>query len=166
MLYGADIWCVGLLERGKGEKDGGWGARGFSKKMKRVQRLSALMITGGMRSTATDLLNAHADLLPIQLQIRKHCHRETLHMARFHESHPSQKELQSASRGRKGFRSPLHRLFLAFKINPKTTETIESVRHNTKWIPEVTTRIARDKDEAVLEDMLAEEEDYVSLYSD
>jgi hypothetical protein len=66
MLYAADIWCAGIISKRKGKKGGGRGARGFAPKMARVQRMASTMITGGMRTTATDLLDAHADILPFQ----------------------------------------------------------------------------------------------------
>lgn len=48
MLYAADVWCAGLLEKGKGQKNGGRGARCFAAKMTRVQRMATSMIMGGM----------------------------------------------------------------------------------------------------------------------
>ncbi|OAX32549.1 hypothetical protein K503DRAFT_659274, partial [Rhizopogon vinicolor AM-OR11-026] len=71
MLYAADIWCSTLISKGKGRKAGGRGARGFATKMARVQRMATTMITGGMRTTATDLLDAHANILPFQQLLRK-----------------------------------------------------------------------------------------------
>jgi hypothetical protein len=44
----------------------------------KVQRLAALLVTGGMRTTVTDILMAHANLLHMTLLIWKHCHRATL----------------------------------------------------------------------------------------
>ena len=62
MMYAIDVWGTTMLGKGKGKHSEGWGARGFAKKMESVQRMAALHITGGMKSTATDLLFAHADL--------------------------------------------------------------------------------------------------------
>jgi hypothetical protein len=71
MLYAADIWCAGLIAKGRGRKGGGRGARGFASQMARVQRMATLLITGGLRSTATDVLDTHANVLPFQQALRK-----------------------------------------------------------------------------------------------
>jgi len=57
MLYAVDIWCAGLISKGRGKKGGGRGARGFTSQLARVQRMAMLLITGGLRSsgrTATE----------------------------------------------------------------------------------------------------------------
>jgi len=66
MLYAADVLCSGLISEGKGKKAGGRGTRGFASKMTRVQQMATTMITGSMRTSATDLLDAHANGLPFQ----------------------------------------------------------------------------------------------------
>ncbi|KAG1886669.1 hypothetical protein F4604DRAFT_1521183, partial [Suillus subluteus] len=71
MLYTADVWCSGLLPRGRSRRVNGRGTRGFASQMARVQRMASLLITGGMHSTASDVLDAHADLLPFQQNLRK-----------------------------------------------------------------------------------------------
>ena len=81
MLYTVDVWGVGMVENGRGKKDNGWGACGFGKKMESVQRLVAIHITGGMRSTATDMLFTHADLQPIPILLQQHCSHTVLRMA-------------------------------------------------------------------------------------
>lgn len=72
MLYAADVWCAGLLKKGKGKKNGGRGARGFAAKMTRVQQMATSMIMGGMCSTATDVMDTHANILPFQQLLRKY----------------------------------------------------------------------------------------------
>ena len=39
-------------------------------KIAKVQRMVVIHITGAMRTTARDILDAHADLLPVDLLIR------------------------------------------------------------------------------------------------
>ncbi|KAF8432033.1 hypothetical protein L210DRAFT_790785, partial [Boletus edulis BED1] len=73
MLYGIDVWGAQMLEKGRGKMDDGWGARDFGKKIESIQRLAELHIIGGMRSTASDILFAHADLSPIPVLIRRQC---------------------------------------------------------------------------------------------
>ncbi|KAG1828311.1 hypothetical protein F4604DRAFT_1545230, partial [Suillus subluteus] len=140
--------------------------------MARVQRMASLLITGGMRSTASDILDAHANLLPFQQNLRKICHRSTLRMATLPASHPLKKDIMSAYRYRskhnfdkaKRHPSPLHALAYEFQINPEDTEIVEPVRHYPKWIPDVNLSIAQKPEEAYYEDAQADEE--IRVYSD
>ncbi|KIK46877.1 hypothetical protein CY34DRAFT_75146, partial [Suillus luteus UH-Slu-Lm8-n1] len=66
MLYTADIWCSGLVLKGRGKKNTGREAKGFTLKMARVQRMATTIIMRGMKTTTTDLLDAHANILPFQ----------------------------------------------------------------------------------------------------
>ncbi|KAG2029192.1 hypothetical protein BDR03DRAFT_881567, partial [Suillus americanus] len=95
MLYAADVWCTDLISKGRG-KEGGRGARGFVLKMARVHRMAAILITG--RSTASDLLDVHANILPFQQILRNHCHRATLRLTTLHASHPLHKGITAAHR--------------------------------------------------------------------
>ncbi|KAG2064523.1 hypothetical protein BDR04DRAFT_937274, partial [Suillus decipiens] len=66
MLYAADVWCTGIIAKGKGKRGGGHRARGFTSQMARVQHMATIIITGGLHSLATTMLNSHANVLPIQ----------------------------------------------------------------------------------------------------
>jgi len=81
MLYATDIWCSDILTKGRDKKTGGRGARGFASQMTRVQRMTSLLITGGMHTTASDITNIHANLLPFQQNLRKICRHSALRMS-------------------------------------------------------------------------------------
>ncbi|KIK81534.1 hypothetical protein PAXRUDRAFT_155910 [Paxillus rubicundulus Ve08.2h10] len=166
MLYGIDIWGTDLIGKGKGKKENGWGARGFGKKVERVQRLATILVTGGMSMTATDLLNASTNFLPAQLQICHLCHRATLQMAMLSPPHPLSSALAGAKCNCKRHKSPLHRLLAEFSIDPQTMEKIIPLWHYPKWQPDTIIDTKDDEAEAVLQDILAEEEEEVCLYSD
>ena len=163
-MYASDVWATTHLEPGKGSKQNGWGARGFGKKIETVQHTATLAITGGMHSTATDLLLAHADLLPIPVLIRQHTQRATLQLTTIPQHHPLHKHIIQALRQHRHHKSPLHHILLTFPLDPRKTETIQPIRHSTKWSPQTKINI-RDKDEAI-EHVLAEETEDTVLYSD
>ncbi|KAG2073796.1 hypothetical protein BDR04DRAFT_961598, partial [Suillus decipiens] len=71
MLYASDIWCAGLIAKGRGQGGGGRGARGFTSQMTRVQHMAMLLVTGGLRSTATDMLDIHTNIPPFQQILQK-----------------------------------------------------------------------------------------------
>lgn len=172
MLYAADVWCAGLVEKGRGKKGKGRGARGFASQMARVQRMATISIAGGLRSSPTDMLDAHANVLPFQQTLRKTCYRATLRMATLPQKHPLAKGIKNAYdygkerdfKGKKRYPSPLHKLMYEFRINPSTVEKIDPVRHYPKWEPDVDIHIAEKAETAKIEDGLADEN--LRAYSD
>ena len=72
MLYAADVWFRPLY----------WGnddtpQRGsiiVAQKLTSVQQTALLTMTGAMRTTATDTLEAHTNILPIAQHIQNLCH--------------------------------------------------------------------------------------------
>lgn len=125
-----------------------------------------------MRTSATDLLDAHTDILPFQQLLRKVCHRATLRMITMHKSHPLYKGIRAAYNActRRDFGSckrhpsPIHRLLNEFRLNLHTVETIEPIRHYPKWAPDVATEIAADTATAVNDNEGADED--LQAYSD
>ncbi|KAG2111306.1 uncharacterized protein F5147DRAFT_525510, partial [Suillus discolor] len=148
------------------------GSHGFASRMARVQRMAALLVTGAMRSTPTDLIDIHANIKPFQQTLRQICHRAILRLVTLHEDHPLNKSIRTTYNfyARREFKkekrhpSPIHKLISEFKLNPLTIETIQPVRHYTKWIPDIEVHIAESKTAAYLEDTLAVEE--LRVYSD
>jgi len=110
---------------------------GFIRKMARIQQMAAIQIMGAMKSTATDILDAHASLLPFHLTVNRILQRETLRMATHSDEHPLNSHLLQAARrpGIKSHPSPIHCLLDTFQVEPKLLEKIPSVRHHPKWEP-------------------------------
>src|SRR6202789_254243 len=78
ITYGIDIWyTLPFKPAGHHNCSGSVGAlRQFTK----AQRIATLAITGALRTTPTDLLDAHAGTLPIELAFLKATHRATIRM--------------------------------------------------------------------------------------
>jgi hypothetical protein len=141
MLYAADVWCAGLVVKGKGKKLNSRGAQGFASQMVRVQRMAALLIMGRMRFTAMDILDTHANILPFQQTLCKICFKSTLRMSTLPEPHPLARDIKAAYdygtahnfRKPKHHPSPLHKLMYKFKIDPSCMEKILPVHHYPKW---------------------------------
>jgi hypothetical protein len=134
-------------------------------KLAKVQR-QALLLMGAMRTTATDILEAHANLFPFHLTLDKIRHRALLRMATLPETHPVHQHIRRAHKIHvKRHRSPLHCLLAAYKwINPDRTETIDAVRMGPKWKPLLGISIAPDKDEAKKE--VQENQAEVKIFTD
>jgi ribonuclease HI len=154
MLYGASTWITPIDRDGNG---GGHkkarGSVGSAAKLGRVQRMATIHITGGLRSSPSDLLDAHADILPIELLIDKYCHREALRLAALPPSHPLAPHVKKAAR-RKPRRhpSPLHDILHAYNIDPPSIEKIAATRLSPQWHSPLHIRIAPSVSKAVEEE--------------
>ena len=68
MLYAADLFLT--PQQGPAH-----GSKGHIKRLGRVQRQAALHATGALRTTPTDSLDAHTNLLPFRQLVEKLLHR-------------------------------------------------------------------------------------------
>ena len=89
-----------------------------------------------------------------------------MRMATLPGNHPLTTQIRSARRNQKRHKSPLHQLFNNFNINPNAMGTIQPIRNPPQWSPRVTIDMADDAIYAALQDIRAENEDDVCLYSD
>ena len=74
---------------------------------------------------ATDTLEVHADIQPMELVLQDACHRAAIRLASLPATHPLHKPVRScASRAVKHHISPLHTLMHTFDIKPDALETV------------------------------------------
>jgi hypothetical protein len=83
---GMDLWIGSGLT--SGTLDEKCECMGCDKKLSSIQRIAALAITGAMKTTATDLLEVHANLLPPTLLLQNHCHRAVICLTTHPKTHP------------------------------------------------------------------------------
>ena len=86
MPYMANVWymLVHKVEGGKKKSD----MVGFSQRMAMVQRLATMAIMGMLWTMAMEVLDLHADLLPVNLLIHKVCFRSAVWLASLPSTHP------------------------------------------------------------------------------
>ena len=153
MLYGADVFLGPALHSDsiKNKK----GTRAALNKLAAIQRSAALLIVGGLRSSPTDTLDMHANLLPFHLLVDKARFQAALRLATLPGTHPLYKPaVQAARRFVKKHHSPLHELMYKYKLKPDRMERIAAVRQGPKWEPDVAIRVAEGKEAAKEEDRL------------
>lgn len=139
MFYAADVWCIPGVK----------GTSKFINKLATIQRQAALAITGALRTTATDITNAHASLPPLSLAVHDICQRATLRMATLPEEHPLNKPLKRAARTYPAtHRAPIHELLSRYRIDPNRVEKIRPVRRGPTYKPTFRTKIGATKEEA------------------
>ena len=97
--------------------------KGYINKLARSQRQTALAITGTIKTTANDMLDAHANLLPFHLLISKIIHRAATCLTCLPDSHPLSKHvLKPSKRFVKKHWTPLHKITNAYNLKPREME--------------------------------------------
>jgi ribonuclease HI len=129
--------------------------------------MAALTITGGLRSTATDILDLHANLLPVELLMHKICFSATTRLTTVPDTHPLFPMVTRCSRRYvKRHKSALHNLFHIYKIQPQLVETINPIRQRPSYVKNFQTHIASTSEAAIKEDAELENNTDIRIYSD
>ncbi|KAJ3777928.1 hypothetical protein FB446DRAFT_608877, partial [Lentinula raphanica] len=71
ILYAADVTLMPASRKREKTWKQASVKRGITRKLTSIQRQAAIMITGAMTTTATDILDIHAALLPMPLEIER-----------------------------------------------------------------------------------------------
>ena len=150
--YGAGIWFRPTFIEGANHSQKG--SIGIAKNLARIQRMATISITGAMRTTATDTLDAHAHLLPVTLLLQKTCHQAALRLSSLPRHHPLFKHLQHIAKhaGISRHRTSIHNLIATFHTFPDEIETVDTI-HRPKNLGSIAyePHIAIDKAKAIRE---------------
>jgi len=85
-----------------------------------------LHITGALRSTLTDMIDACVDMIPFHLLVKKITHRAATRLATLPWSHPLESHVTwAANRYVKHHRAPIHEILHTFRIHPAKFESIK-----------------------------------------
>ena len=133
--------------------------------MVKLQRMVSLSIVGGMKSTPTDLLDAHTGLLPMELTLLCICHRATvqlcllppLHLlyAMVHTVHLSTNKKHS---------DPIRNALKIFELNPQKFKTIRPDTTPPTYYKHVKATILREQKVAI--EVEANDEADYKIYTD
>ncbi|KAI0742790.1 hypothetical protein C8Q80DRAFT_1057294, partial [Daedaleopsis nitida] len=151
MLYAVDVW--GALSLTLNADKTGYTRRhsGLVKKLSRIQRQVSTQALRAMFSTATDMLDAHANLLPLPLLVNKLCTCLAVRMSTLPKAHPLCTVVQKSAKCLiKHHQTPLHHLMHGFEIDPPSTETVLSVRRSPRLPSPFTMIVSEDSERAVL----------------
>ena len=146
--YGAEGWYTYLHKPESAAKSRGSVA--ITNKLRSVQRKVAKSITGGLSTTASDIMDVHAYILPVDLLFCKLLFYATLRLCSLPTGHPLHPCIHSAAR-RKVKRHPLllYHLINFAGINPHDIETISLVRRSPGYSPAFKTVIPPSKEVAL-----------------
>jgi len=103
-----------------------------------------------MRSTATDTLEVHAKLLPLEHRMQNLCYQAAIRLAAHPQSHPLHGPVQKAAQKYvKSHRSSLHQLYHASQLDIASVETITHSRHPPNDRNPYSIDIAKTREQAI-----------------
>ena len=123
---------------------------GALRQLQKTQRIATLAITGALRTTPTDLLDAHAGTLPMEFALQKAAHRAIIRMLTLPPTHPIHSIIAS-TRANQSSRhpSPIANLVKTFKLETTKLETIIPPAQLKKTTPNYTTKIANTREDSI-----------------
>jgi len=149
MSYAAEVWYT-LPHKANESSKKRTGAVKFTQKLTSAQRRATITMLGAMRTTAGDVLNAHAYLPPPHLLFLKTLIRSATRLVTLPDCHPLHKPVQKAVKKIvKRHRSPLHLLFLTTGVRPKPYETILPARRRRNYRTLAEINIEENRDVAI-----------------
>lgn len=163
--YASDVWYVPPFKLASSKN--ARGSVGVTKLFQSIQGRIARYITGGIRGTAYDVLEAHAHILPVDLLFRKVQTQAATRICALPPNHPLYPvACRAAKRFVNRHRSPLHYLFHITQLNPRLVETISPIRRHPTYKPSLTTKISSTKDTALELAQKTHESIQYKVYSD
>ena len=150
ITYGIDVWYTPPTKPVGHTKN--TGSVGVLRRLQRTQRLATVAIMGVLRSAPTDLIDAHAGLLPMELALLKACHRTTVRMLTLPDSHPLYNMVKkSAQNPPEKHPSPIDQLLKTFKMANTNTkmETIDPIRRGKADSERFRMSIATSREESI-----------------
>jgi hypothetical protein len=127
--------------------------------------MAALQITGALRSTPSDVLDAHTNILPIRLQVVKLCHAAALRIVTLPKTHPLHKPACHTFRFFvKQHQAPFHSIMQTLVDQPKSMEIIQPVHASPNWSSLFSVHIEGSRQEAI--EYLRNFQADIKVYSD
>lgn len=130
-LYGAEIWLTPAHGGGKNEKGKTKPRKGSIaaiKALARAQRTVAIAAAGALRTSPADAVEAHMNMLPMELLVNKVCHRAMVRLTTLPETHPLTKYVRRCGkRYVQRHRTPIHTLSHLYQLRHEDVETIKPV---------------------------------------
>jgi hypothetical protein len=142
------------------------GSVAITNKLCSVQCKVAIAITGGLSSTAGNILNIHTFILPINLLFCKLLFRAALCLCLLPPTHPLHPFLHAASHHNlRQHLSPIHHLLHLINANPNNIETIPPTRRSPGYIPPFKSLIPPSKEDALPLTIISNTTAPVQIYS-
>ena len=136
------------------------GSVSITNKLRSIQRKVTKSITGGLSTTARDVMDMHAYILPVDLLFSKILFRASLHLCLLPTAHPLHHCVHSATRCK-----VKHHLMSFVGLDPKDIETISPVRKSPGYNPVFSLVIPPSTEAALPLTILTNDDVPVRVYS-
>jgi ribonuclease HI len=169
MLYAAELWASIRRHRTSNNRQPRNRApKGLIGKMASVQRRALVAISGAMRTTPTVLLEAHLNILPIDLHLDNVRHRALIRLSTLPPSNPIHQLLRDARQTQRTSHIPaLTALTRRYdRTNPDLIEEVAVTRNAPNWQPDFNVKIATGREMAMRIEEIQQQFDDVRVYSD
>ena len=163
MTYGLDVWYT-PPHRNKGKRKNSGSVKAL-REFGKLQRMATTAINGVLRTSPTDLLDAHSGLLPMGLLLKKICHRSITRICTLPPTNPV--SLQAAEYFHnpvKKHQTNIQKLVNLFKTDPELHKTIPAVSRPPVYRLPFDVVIADSKEEAIEEE--ARDPANIRIYTD
>lgn len=160
--YALPVWYAPLGE-GPTRRTGHIGT---TRSIAKLQRRAAKLITGAFATTASDMADFHAHLLPAHLRLELACFKATARLCTLPEQHPLHAMVKRCRRPVKRHKSALHKMMEAFPELQGSIETVQQARHQDLAITYLTGHIADTRDAAREAAITAIESGSLCIFSD
>jgi len=148
ITYGLDVWYtppnkpIGFTKNS--------GSVGILHNLQKIQRMATTAITGTLRSAPTDLIDAHAGLLPMEIALMKACHRSLVRILTLPATHPLYQIIRKDKRHPpEKHLSPLDQLLKIFNMRNTKIETIDPALRNTTGTTNFKTTIKTSREDSI-----------------
>ena len=151
ITYSIDVWFSPPHKPVGATKNAG--SVGSLRSLQKIQRIATLAITGSLRTTPTDLLDAHAGVLPLELALSKACHRAAVRLLTLPKTHPLFQPLKQARRvPPRKHKSPMDSLLATFGLHKARMEVISPATEDPRRIMRFRTIIPESRECSIEEE--------------
>jgi hypothetical protein len=126
MTYGLDVWYT-PPHKPLGKKKNSGSVKAL-RELGKIQRMATIAINGALRTTPTDLLDAHPGLLPVDLLLKKICYRSMIRICALPPSNPVYDQaIEYFVKPSRTHRTNVQKMIKLFNIDPTVYETVPAV---------------------------------------
>ena len=123
IMYGIDIWYTPPTKPAGYTRN--TGSAGALRGLQKIQRIATLAITGTLRTSPNDFVDAHSGVLPMELALTKACHSALVRSLTLPSTNPMHQVVQEAKRRQpKKYPGPIDNLLKIFGLQNSEVETI------------------------------------------
>lgn len=163
MTYAADVWYTPPhKEIGKQRNSG---SVKVLRLMTKAQRIATIAITGALQSTANDVLDAHANITPMQIQLRYISCRAAIRIATLPKDHPLHPIAANPVKNKPfPHESQIPKLLRIHGIHPNNTEKIMPKRRSPTAPIVFETEIKESREDSIAAEKADKAE--IKIYTD